>query len=72
MFDASSRAGNYLIDFALHGKGCRQTVKKEILDDFFELLTSHSCEEEVKSENGATEKRRHFYCELGAIMITKS
>ena len=70
MFDETSRAGNYLIDFALHGKGCRQTVKKEILDDFFHLLTSQSHEEELKVD-GVIQKRRHFYCELGAIMITK-
>ena len=70
MFDENSQAGNYLIDFALHGKGCRNTVKKEILDDFFELLTSGSHEEELVVD-GVAQQRRHYYCQLGAIMITK-
>lgn len=70
MFQADSKAGNYLIDFALHGKDCRNTVKKEILDDFFEFLTQNSVEEEVDEDEVKT-KKRHFPCELAAIMITK-
>ena len=70
MFDAESKAGNYLIDFALHGKDSRNTVKKEILDDFFEFLTKNSHEEEVE-EDGVKMKRRHFPCELAAIMVFK-
>jgi len=70
MYDPESKPGNYLIDFALHGKNCRQTISKVVLDDFFELLNAHSHEEEVEVE-GVKEKRRHYPCELGAIMITK-
>jgi len=70
MFDAESKAGNYLIDFALHGKDCRNTARKEILDDFFEFLLKNSNEEEIE-EDGLKKKNRYFPCELGAIMITK-
>lgn len=70
MFEPESKIGNYLIDFALHGKDCRNTVKKEILDDFFEFLTKNSHEEET-DDDGIKKKQRCFPCELGAIMVFK-
>jgi len=51
MFEPDSKDGNYLIDFALHGKDCRKTVKKEILDDFF-----MSCEIFPPRRSGGREK----------------
>jgi len=71
MFDEGSNIGNYLIDFAIHAKQSRKTVKKEILDDFFEFLNKLLVEEEIKNEDGEKVKRKHIRCELGAIMITR-
>jgi hypothetical protein len=70
MYDATSKDGNYLIDFAMHTKMARETVKRSIIDDFFKFLDNGKVESEVL-ENGMKVKKTYFPCELGAIMITK-
>jgi len=70
MYDEESKAGNYLIDFCIHAKESRKTVKKEILDDFFKFLDEHIIEEEVEEDDKKVMKK-YFPCELGAIIITK-
>ena len=71
MFDETSQIGNYLIDFAIHAKQSRKTVKKEILDDFFAFLTKNLKETEIEEE-GSKVVKKYFPCELGAIIITKT
>ena len=70
MFDEESTDGNYLIDFCIHAKESRKTVKKEIIDDFFEFLKEGIKEEEIEEDDKKIVKK-YFPCELGAIMITK-
>lgn len=70
MFDEESKEGNYLIDFCIHAKQSRKTVKKEILDDFFQFLNENIKEEEIVEDDKKVLKK-YFPCELGAIIITK-
>ena len=70
MFDEKSEDGNYLIDFCMHVKDARKTVKKEILNDFFQFLIDNMQEEEIEEDKKKIVKK-HFPCELGVIVITK-
>ena len=70
MFDEESTDGNYLIYFCIHAKKSRKTVKKEILDDFFQFLKEGIKEEEIEEDDKKIVKK-YFPCELCAIMITK-
>ena len=71
MFDEKSEDGNYLMDFCMHVKGARKTVKKEILNEFFQFLTGNTEEEEEIEENEKKIVKKYFPCELGIIAITK-
>lgn len=70
MFDEKSEDGNYLIDFCMHVKDARKTVKKEILNDFFQFLIDNMQEEEIEESEKRLVKK-YFPCELGVIVITK-
>ena len=70
MFDEKSEDGNYLIDFGMHVKDARKTVKKEILNDFFQFLIDSMQEEEIEESEKRLVKK-YFPCELGVIVITK-
>ena len=70
MFDEKSEDGNYIIDFCMHVKDARKTVKKEILNDFFKFLIDNIQEEEIE-ENEKKIVKKYFPCELGVIVITK-
>lgn len=70
MYDPSSKDGNQVMDFALHAKSARKTVKQSTIDDFFELLDANKIEKTVM-ENGVPSEKIYYPCELGAIMITK-
>ena len=70
MFDEKSEDGNYLIDFFMHVKDVRKTIKKGILNDFFQFLIDHMQEEEIE-ENEKKIVKKYFPCELGVIVITK-
>ena len=71
IYDEQSAVGNYLIDFSLHVKNARKTVKKEILTDFLKFLKDNSFENE-ENEDGVKIIKRYFPCQLGAIIITKT
>ena len=70
MFDKNSQIGNYLIDFTIHVKEARKSVKKEILDDFFKFLNENVKEEEIE-EDGKRFVKKYFPCVLATIIITK-
>ena len=70
MFDEKSEDGNYLIDFCMHVKDARKTVKKEILNDFFRFLIDNMQEEEIEESEKKVVKK-YFPCELGVIVITQ-
>ena len=70
MFDETSQIGNYLIDFALHAKNSRKTVKKAVLEDFFKFLIEEAKDMEVE-EDGKKSTKKYFSCELGTIIITR-
>ena len=65
-----SEDGNYLIDFCMHVTDARKTVRKEILNDFFQFLIDNMQEEEIE-ENEKKCVKKYFPCELGVIVITK-
>jgi len=69
-FDEQSAVGNYLIDFAFHGKQSRKTIEKSTMDDFFAFLRKHAKDEEVEMD-GVKQVRTNFPAQLGAIIITK-
>lgn len=54
----------------MHVKDARKTVKKEILNDFFQFLIDNMQEEEIEEDKKKIVKK-HFPCELGVIVITK-
>ena len=71
IFDENSEDGNYLMDFCMHVKDARKTVKKEILNEFFQFLTDGMQEEEEVEGNEKKIVKKYFPCELGIIVITK-
>lgn len=54
----------------MHVKDARKTVKKEILNDFFQFLIDSMQEEEIEESEKRLVKK-YFPCELGVIVITK-
>jgi len=70
IYDESSAAGNYILDFCVHGKESRKNLKKEVLDDFMKMLNDNVADIEIE-ENGTKVTKKYFPCELGAIMITR-
>ena len=70
MYELTSKDGNHLVDFVMHTKSARKTVKRSIIDDFFKFLDAGKVEEEVM-EDGMKVKKIYYPAELGVIMITK-
>lgn len=70
MFDPSSKDGNALLDFIMHAKSARQTIKRSTLDDFFKLLDNNKVEK-IMIKDGMKTQQTYMPCELGAMMITK-